>query len=145
MRTGMFAFVAGLLLLRFLPALPPTWLLWLLPLFGLMLLPFRTYPLALFLFGVSWACLSAQSALDDRLDPALDGRTLWLQGTVVGLPDVRDGLVRFQLEGATSRRADLPANLRLSWYHGPTLRAGETWRLAVRLKRPHGLVNPQAS
>lgn len=35
MRTGMFAFVAGLLLLRFLPALPPTWLLWLLPLFGL--------------------------------------------------------------------------------------------------------------
>ncbi|MGE8495963.1 MAG: DNA internalization-related competence protein ComEC/Rec2 [Pseudomonas sp.] len=144
MRTGMFAFVAGLLLLRFLPALPPAWLLWLMPVVGLMLLPFRTYPLALFLFGVSWACLSAQSALDDRLAPALDGRTLWLQGTVVGLPDVRDGLVRFQLEGATSRRADLPGLMRLSWYGGPSLLAGETWRLAVRLKRPHGLVNPQA-
>lgn len=144
MRTGMFAFVAGLLLLRFLPALPPAWVLWLMPVLGLMLLPFRVYPLALFLFGLTWASFSAQSALDDRLAPALDGRTLWVQGTVVGLPDTRDGLVRFQLEGATSRRASLPNTLRLTWYGGPSLRGGETWRLVVRLKRPHGLVNPQS-
>ena len=65
MRTGMFALVAGLLVLRWLPALPPLWLLYLLPVVGLMLLPYRSYPLALFLFGFSWACLSAQSALDD--------------------------------------------------------------------------------
>ena len=144
MRTGMFALIAGLLVLRWLPALPPFWLLCLLPFVGLMLLPFRSYPLALFLFGFSWACLSAQSALDDRLAAELDGRTLWLQGQVVGLPEVRDGVVRFELAAAQSRRADLPARLRLAWYAGPELHAGETWRLAVRLKRPHGLVNPQS-
>lgn len=144
MRTGMTALVAGLLLLRLLPILPPVWLLWLLPILGLMLLPFRSYPLAFFLFGLSWAGISAQSALDDRLAPELDGRTLWLQGRVVGLPDVRDGVVRFQLQQAKSRRAELPQRLRLAWHGGPELRGGETWRLAVRLKRPHGLVNPQS-
>lgn len=144
MRLGMLALAAGLLLLRFLPALPPAWLLWLLPVVGLMLLPFRGYPLALFLFGFSWACLCAQWALDDRLAPELDGRTLWLQGRVAGLPEVRDGVVRFQLEQARSRRGELPARLRLAWYGGPQLRAGEAWRLAVRLKRPRGLVNPQS-
>lgn len=144
MRLGMLALVAGLLLLRFLPALPPTWLLCLLPVLGLMLLPFRSYVVAFFLFGFSWACLSAQWALDDRLAPELDGQTLWLQGRVVGLPEVRDEVVRFQLEQARSRRAELPGSLRLAWYGGPELRAGETWRLAVRLKRPRGLVNPQS-
>jgi competence protein ComEC len=144
MRVGLLALLAGLLALRFLPQLPPTWLLTLLLVVGLMLLPFRSYPLALFLFGFTWACVSAQGALDDRLARQLDGRTLWLQGQVVGLPEVADGVVRFQLHQPSSRRAELPARLRLAWYGGPEIRAGETWRLAVRLKRPHGLVNPQA-
>tara|TARA_R110000868_G_scaffold23912_1_gene95286 strand:- start:2425 stop:4647 length:2223 start_codon:yes stop_codon:yes gene_type:complete len=144
MRTGILALVAGLLTLRFLPALPPLWLLALLPVAGLMLLPYRSYPIALFLFGFTWSCVSAQWALDDRLAPSLDGRTLWLQGRVVGLPEVGEGVVRFELQRAVSRRGVLPDRLRLSWYDGPALQAGETWRLAVRLKRPHGLVNPQA-
>ena len=144
MRTGIFALVAGLLVLRFLPALPPLWLLAVLAVVGLMLLPFRSYPIALFLFGFTWACVSAQWALDDRLARQLDARTLWLQGQVVGLPEVGEGVVRFQLEQVVSRRDRLPARLRLAWYAGPAVRAGETWRLAVRLKRPHGLVNPQA-
>ena len=144
MRTAMFALLAGLLLLRFLPALPPLWLLVLFLIAGLLLLPFRSYPIALFLFGFTWACVSAQWALDDRLAPSLDARTLWLQGQVVGLPEVSGGVVRFELEQAVSRRELLPKRLRLSWYGGPAVHAGETWRLAVRLKRPHGLVNPQA-
>ena len=144
MRTGIFALVVGLLVLRFLPALPPLWLLAVLPVAGLMLLPFRSYPIALFLFGFTWACVSAQWALDDRLARQLDARTLWLQGQVVGLPEVGEGVVRFQLEQVVSRRYRLPARLRLAWYGGPAVRAGETWRLAIRLKRPHGLVNPQA-
>jgi len=144
MRTGILALVAGLLVLRFLPVLPPFWLLAVLPVTGLMLLPFRSYPVALFLFGLTWACVSAQWALDDRLSRQLDARTLWLQGQVVGLPEVAEGVVRFQLEQAVARRGKLPARLRLAWYGGPAVHAGETWRLAVRLKRPHGLVNPQA-
>ncbi|PBP36285.1 ComEC/Rec2 family competence protein, partial [Pseudomonas syringae] len=144
MRTGMIALALGLLALRFLPALPPTWLLLLMPILALMLLPFRTYPLALFLLGFTWACVSAQWALSDRLAPRLDGQTLWVQGKVVGLPSVAEGVVRFELEGATSRRARLPARIRVAWYGGQPVSSGERWRMAVKLKRPAGLVNPDA-
>jgi competence protein ComEC len=144
MRIGIVALAAGLLAVRFLPALPPFWLLGWLAIAGVLLLPWRTYPLGLFFLGFAWACTSAQWALDDRLALELDGRTLWLQGQVVGLPEAGEGVLRFQLEQASSRRAELPSRLRLAWYGGPALHASETWRLAVRVKRPHGLVNPQA-
>ena len=144
MRLGMLALVAGLLVLRFLPVLPPVWLSGLLVLAGLLCLSSRGYPLGFFLIGFGWACTSAQWALDDRLAPELDGRTLWLEGQVVGLPEANAGVVRFQLHQASSRRALLPERLRLAWYDGPPVRAGEVWRLAVRLKRPRGLVNPHS-
>ncbi|WP_440808125.1 DNA internalization-related competence protein ComEC/Rec2 [Pseudomonas syringae] len=144
MRSGMIALALGLVALRFLPVLPPIWLLLLMPILALMLLPFRTYPLALFLLGFTWACVSAQWALKDRLQQRLDGQTLWLQGKVAGLPSVAEGVVRFELEHATSRRAKLPALIRVAWYGGPEVRSGERWRLAVKLKRPGGLVNPDA-
>lgn len=60
MKTGMFALALGLLALRFLPALPATGWLLAMSVLALMLLPFRTFALAFFLFGVSWACISAQ-------------------------------------------------------------------------------------
>ncbi|MFI8744123.1 DNA internalization-related competence protein ComEC/Rec2 [Pseudomonas sp. NPDC077186] len=144
MRTGMLALAVGLLSLRFLPQLPPGLLLALLAGAGLLLLLSRFYFIGCFLLGLGWACCSAQWALDDRLAPALDGRTLWLEGRVVGLPELGEGVVRFQLEGAHSRRAELPRRLRLAWYGGPDIRGGERWRLAVKLKRPHGLVNPHS-
>ncbi|MBB2496412.1 DNA internalization-related competence protein ComEC/Rec2 [Aquipseudomonas ullengensis] len=143
MRTGMLALAAGLASLSVLPALPPTWLVLLALPLGLMLLPYRSYPLAFFLFACCWAVTSAQWALDDRLPAELDGQTLWLEGRVSGLPEQREGVVRFQLEQAVARRQALPDRLRLAWYDGPPLQAGERWRLAVRLKRPQGLVNPQ--
>lgn len=137
----MCAFALGLLALRFLPALPTTgWLIALLVL-ALMLLPFRTYPLAFFLFGLSWACMSAQWALDDRLRPALDGQTRWVEGRVIGLPQQTGDGVRFVLTDSRSRNARLPKRIRVSWRGGPTVRSGERWRLAVTLKRPAGLLN----
>lgn len=144
MRTGMLALALGLLTLRFLPGLPAGWMLAVAAILGLSLLFSRLYPVGLFLLGLAWACCSAQWALDDRLDEELDGRTLWLEGRVVGLPEVSAGVVRFQLEEAHSRRAELPGRLRLAWYGGPEVRGGERWRLAVNLKHPHGLVNPQS-
>ncbi len=142
MRLGLLSLAAGLLLLRFLPALPGSnWLL-ALSLLGLLLLPWRSYWLGLFLLGFSWACLSAQWALDDRLAAELDSRTLWLEGRVTGLPEQRDGVQRFQLDQVSARRAQLPQRLRLGWHDGPPVRAGERWRLAVRLKRPLGSLNP---
>mgnify|MGYP000882767669 FL=1 len=114
MRTGLIALCGGLLCLRFLPALPPVTALVALAVVGVALLPTRGYPLALFLLGLGWACGSAQLALDDRLAVELDGRTLWLQGRIVGLPEREVGVTRFHIEQARSRRASLPQRLRLS-------------------------------
>ena len=142
MRTGMMALALGLLALRFLPVLPPVWLWLVLPVTGLMALPFRTYPLAFFLFGFSWAGANAQWALDDRLPANLDGETRWVEGRVTGLPQNNDGVVRFELEDVRSRQAKVPQRMRLAWYDGPPVNSGERWRLAVKLKRPAGLLNP---
>ncbi|WP_053122652.1 DNA internalization-related competence protein ComEC/Rec2 [Pseudomonas sp. P1.31] len=144
MRIGMMALAVGLLAPMFLPALPPVGLMLVLPAVGLMLLPFRSYPLAFWLFGFTWACVSAQWALNDRLPAHLDGETRWLEGRVVGLPQNADGVVRFELADAHSRHEKLPSLLRLAWYAGPPVNSGERWRLAVKLKRPVGLLNPDA-
>ena len=144
MRTGMLALALGLLTLRFLPALPPVWSLLVMPVVALMLLPFRTYPVAFFLLGLTWACVSAGWALDHRLPERLDGQTLWLEGNVAGLSHTADGVVRFTFEKAISRRTALPQRMRIAWYGGPAVQSGERWRLAVKLKRPGGLANPGA-
>jgi len=138
----MFALALGLLCLGFLPALPSVGWLLLLSLGGLACFFTRLRPLGCFLLGLCWACWSAQQALDDRLAVGLDGRTLWLEGQVVGLPTRTAQGVRFELAQAHSRRAGLPRRLQLSWFEGPAIRAGEHWRVAVTLQRPAGLLNP---
>ncbi|RYG07052.1 MAG: DUF4131 domain-containing protein, partial [Burkholderiales bacterium] len=56
---------------------------------------------------------------------------------------------RFRLEIESARagaqEVRLPPKISLGWYAGedaPTLHAGERWRMAVRLKAPHGNLNP---
>lgn len=142
MRKGMLALVLGVLCLRLLPALPSVGWLLALALLGLAALATRLRLLGWFVLGACWACWSAQLALDDRLDAALDGRTLWVEGQVVGLPTQGERGVRFELAQPQSRRAELPQRLQLSWFGGPEVRAGERWRLAVSLRRPSGLLNP---
>lgn len=144
MRAAMLALAAGLLLLRFLPQLPPVAVLILILVVGLATLSGRWRVIGCFLCGLGWAGLSAHWALDDRLSPDLDGRTFWLEGQVTGLPDITDGVVQFELIDISSRHSGLPSRLRLAWYGGPVLQAGERWRLAAKLKRPRGLVNPHS-
>ncbi|HHX34389.1 MAG TPA: DNA internalization-related competence protein ComEC/Rec2 [Gammaproteobacteria bacterium] len=148
MRISILAFIAGVLALRVLPWLPNV--LWLLfaAAIALVMLRTRLYLLGFAVLGLCWACISAQWALNDQLAHELDGRTLWLSGTVVGLPEWpviqgQPATVRFQLEQAVSRRAQLPKRIRLSWRAPPEhIKAGERWRLAVRLKRPDASLNP---
>lgn len=142
MVSGLATLAFGLLLLRWMPVLPTVWWLQLQLILGFALLTSRGWRVGLLLLGLAWACVSAQGALDDRLESRLDGQVRWLEGTVVGLPSAADGVVRFELGDLHSSRASLPSRMRLSWHDGPRVLAGERWRLAVRLKRPRGLVNP---
>ena len=148
MHLSVLAFIVGMLGLRWLPWLPSIFWLLLSAAIALLLLRSRIYPVGFSLLGLCWACLSAQWALDDQLEHDLDGRTLWVEGIVVGLPEwpVVEGqpaTVRFELQDAAARRAQLPKRIRLSWRAPPEpVKAGERWRLAVRLKHPDGSLNP---
>ena len=143
MYTGMFALAAGLITLRFLPGLPSAGWLLLMVTAGVLLLACRGWPVGLYVLGLCWACFQGQRALDNRLADSFDGRTLWVEGRVIGLPQQSGTSVRFELQGAKSRHGALPATIRLSWYGGPAVNSGERWRLAVKLKKPKGLLNPQ--
>jgi competence protein ComEC len=102
----------------------------------------------------------------DALDPGLEGRDLQVVGVVAGLPQHGEGGTRFALAVESVRRAAAPTvgradagaaegppvarapdRIALAWYaegtaRPPPLHAGERWRLTVRLRAPHGDVNP---
>ena len=113
-------------------------------------------------FGIAWAGMLAHHRLNDRLDPALEGRDLIVTGEVRGLPDIGAMGQRFRFQAEHAQLTDgsvihVPAGLSLGWYgrrgeskseseseseSSPVLHSGERWQLTVRLKRPHGLSNP---
>ncbi|MCX7892370.1 MAG: DNA internalization-related competence protein ComEC/Rec2 [Burkholderiales bacterium] len=108
------------------------------------------------LAGFAWASAYGQLRVADRLAHDLEGRDLVVTGVVAGLPQPFERGVRFELDVETARLAGggavrVPRRVILSWFNGYTreefdevlpLRAGERWRFAVRLKRPHGNANP---
>ena len=114
-----------------------------------------------FALGFAWAAGCAQVRIADRLDEDLEGRDLLVSGVVASLPAVGERSVRFEfdIEGVAGEPVALPRKVVLSWYRSGlaqgteeapaalddpyAVHPGERWLFAVRLKRPHGGVNPQ--
>lgn len=146
MRLGLFAIIVACLLLRWLPSLPNSVWLGVLLLCAPVLLFTRLYWLGLGFLAFIWSCSQVQSALDQQLDSQWQGNTLWVEGTVVGLPhfeqDGKHSLSRFLLTDNYSRRTVLPKLIQVNWYQGPPVKAGQRWRLALQLKGIQGLANP---
>jgi competence protein ComEC len=123
----------------------------------------RRWP-AVLLLGVAagtcaFVCTEQRAAwrLTDALPAHLEGQDLVVTGTVAELPRTGPSGTRFvlQTESASLRgqAVTVPSRLALGWYRSPDddtalsgppeeLRAGQRWRLAVRLKQPHGSFNP---
>ncbi|MBQ0917935.1 DUF4131 domain-containing protein [Hydrogenophaga aromaticivorans] len=104
------------------------------------------------LTGVRAAHLASQA-----LDPALQGLDIEVTGRIHSMPRRHAEGARFELAVESAARNDrpvrLPPLLQLAWYSravvaggglapGPDWRAGERWRLTVRLSAPHGNANP---
>ncbi|HET8744179.1 MAG TPA: DNA internalization-related competence protein ComEC/Rec2, partial [Ramlibacter sp.] len=113
-------------------------------------------------FSASLTGWRAAAFTASRLDPALEGVDLRLTGTVASLPHRNEAGLRFRFEPESAWREGrpvlLPPQLLLGWYGGvdtggegsampegmpADLRPGERWQWTVRLKAPHGHVNPQ--
>src|SRR5450631_711824 len=104
--------------------------------------------------GFFYAGWRADTRLADALPSAWEGQDIELVGIVDDLPQPADRGTRFAfaVEKILTPDAVVPSRLSLAWYAGrprddsadavPTLHAGERWHVVVRLKRPHGTVNP---
>ena len=119
--------------------LPVIWLAWKYPTFSIP---------GFILCGFLWTLLHAHLLLQHELLPGDEGRTLDAEGVVVSLPETRSQSVRFNFRIDKLRHYGQPVEsdpgmVRLSWYQGrQPLQPGERWRLKLRLKRPHGYMNP---
>lgn len=99
----------------------------------------------------------AELRLSERLPAELEGVDLLVTGVISGLPQGNPTGTRFVFEPESARLAGqpvaLPPKLSLGWYRGfdpdamvggppEALRAGQRWQLTLRLRQPHGSMNP---
>ena len=147
------SFACGVLLVQLQSDLPPiawVWAVLLLVPAGISRKELRI-PLA-FAVGFCWALVMAQLKMADRLAPELEGRDIEVVGVVSSLPAAGERSLRFEFE-PESAEVRLPQKILLSWYRSPAyedqpavlaepVHPGERRRFTVRLRRPHGNVNP---
>ncbi|MGQ0530832.1 MAG: DNA internalization-related competence protein ComEC/Rec2, partial [Panacagrimonas sp.] len=142
------ALAGGVLLVHAAASLPSWSLLLVLSLPAL--LPWRGRLLwSALVLGVVASVLQAQTRLAERWPAARHGAEVQVRGHVVSLIERSPG---FRSDDAETLRfvfqpldPALPARLRVSWYRAEqALRAGECWRLQLRVRTPHGSLNPGA-
>ena len=143
----LWGWVAGVLMLWFWPVLPD--LRWAFcPLLMALLAWCRWRALGCLLLGLALggavSVWQAAEQMRSWLPSACEGKALTATGVIDGLPSPReDGGWRlvFRPQAAPPCVAD-GARWQLSWRANMPVRPGETWRLTVTLKRPHGPSNP---
>ena len=95
--------------------------------------------------GYGYAAYVGAQRLADQLSFADEGRDVLVTGVIAGLPSAIERGVRFpfQVEEAQPVDVHVPQLITLSWYQNPDgVRPAQRWRMAVRLRRPHGNFNP---
>ncbi len=112
--------------------------------------------IALILLGILFSIFYAKQQLPYRLDEGFIGKNLIVNGFISNIPASNADVQRFEfvITGLSGLNIDgiqmqkmrtqqkIPRKIRLSWYYGRPVRAGEKWQLEVRLKPPHGFMNP---
>ncbi len=108
---------------------------------------------ALAVLGFAASGWRASLQLGESLPAELEGRDLVVTGIVASLPQQGPSGLRFRFRVDADAAAGVPRRLALGWFSGfhedaalsppqRELRAGQRWRFAVRLRRPHGNLNP---
>jgi len=156
-------FTLGVWLLQQQAALPDFFWAWLLLIFPFALLLFRLHRnnllarsirivlLAAFSCGLGFyhAAWQAEQRLAVSLPDKWQGRDIEVIGVVAELPRRYERGLRFifDVEQTVTPQASVPEHIYLSTYFDSkakplALKAGERWRLTLRLKQPHGAANP---
>jgi competence protein ComEC len=112
-------------------------------------------------FGLALTLVNARCLwqAQHRLDPSLEGREVLLKGVIASLPQQTASSVRFRFEVISafdinaSSSVVVPEQIDLAWFDRESaelmrgslwadLKAGDIWQFSVRLKAPHGSLNP---
>jgi competence protein ComEC len=153
------AILCGAVAVQVLSALPPHWLDGLLACMALLgfgaclrwRAPSIVWCVAIAVAAFAWTAWRADIAMQARLPHALEKQDILVTGTVTDLPHAQEDSTRFDftIASAQFRGTSVPVggHVRLSWYASrqhapPRIAPCTTWRLRVRMKRPHGLVTP---
>jgi competence protein ComEC len=122
-----------------LPALPPLPVLAALSLPAL--LPWRGRAMwRAAVLGLLLTVLQARALLDQRWPPQRHGSDHVVEGVVASLPEQEGQAQRFLFEPAG---AQWPRRIRVAWYRSDqAVRGAECWRFTLRLRTPHGSLNP---
>jgi len=157
MQSRMICMAAGIVLVAFLPTLPPWYLCPVLVLPWLLAWRRRAHPLyalsLAFLLGVLWGLDHGYGVRRALLPTALELQPLLVRGRIHDLVQTTSSFhrpsLRFQLRVESCRRlsgGDCGADLRLlqltAYEPAYTPRSGERWQFQVTLRRPRGLANP---
>ncbi|HUR40233.1 MAG TPA: DNA internalization-related competence protein ComEC/Rec2 [Verrucomicrobiae bacterium] len=107
------------------------------------LLPWRGRALwSALALGVLLTVVRAQALLDERWPVERHGQDHVLEGTIASLPEREGANWRFVFAPADPA---FPRLIRAGWYRtDEPVRAGECWRLTLRLRSPHGSLNPDS-
>ena len=113
--------------------------------------------------GLGFAITGIRSTAYERqaLEPILEGRDVVVMGVVTDMPQRNEAGLRFTLDVDESTldglAVQVPSRMDVGWYAGGyslggesvalqrqpgDVRAGERWRMTVRIKAPHGSRNP---
>jgi competence protein ComEC len=133
--TGVIGFVAAIAAVLLLAAtrLPPSWLTHAMMLIGIASV------------GFAFAAAQAGLRMADQLAFDDEGRDVAIVGVVATLPARLERGMRFEfdVERIETPQVHVPSRILLGWYSGNlALQPGERWSFTVRLKRPHGTINP---
>jgi competence protein ComEC len=136
------SFLAGLLCVQQFSDLPGSQWLFLIAVSAVIMALLRYWRWLFFAVGLLWAVIFAMVRLSDRLPESLEGIDLPITGVIVGLPEQDERRTRFDLMVIESAQK-LPSKIRLTWYFPEQeIKTGQRWSFIVRLKRPHGGMNP---
>ena len=99
--------------------------------------------------GFAYAAAHATWRMADELAFDDEGRDIAIVGVVASLPVRLERGVRFELdlERVVAPSVHVPSRVLLGWYSSDAggdgaVLPGERWAFTVRLKRPHGTMNP---
>lgn len=136
------AFLTGVLGVQHLRALPDMAELSVLALLLAVFSWRRSGYLVMLTLGILWTSGFALLARGEVADANWQGRDVTVQGYVDGLPVHSDRLSKFNFN-VDPGRDNFPDRLRLSWYAPQqSVKAGQYWKLTVKLKKAHGQYNP---